>query len=99
MAPPLRVAIPQGIYRQAYRWLLQEDISTPPVLRRGSRHNRARMAAVCLCRSLTRHSVREIGAHFGGVSGQAISNLVSRTADSRQRDPDQRYLGSAGHRD
>ena len=46
----------------------------------------ARLAAVYLCRSLTRRSVREIGAYFGGVNGQAVSNLVGKMAQERERD-------------
>ena len=61
-------------------------VSAEYVLRRGSRQNPARLAAVYLCRSLTRASVREIGERFGGVNGQAISNLVSKAANERLRD-------------
>ena len=56
------------------------------VRRRGSRRNRARLAAVYLCRSLTRRSVREIGVYFGGVNGQAVSNLAGKMAHERERD-------------
>ena len=56
-------------------------VSEDYVLRRGSRRNRARLAALHLCRSLTGAPVREIGAHFGGVNGQAISNLVRKAAN------------------
>jgi len=58
-------------------------VSEDHVRRRGSRRNPARLAAVYLCRSLTGASVREIGVHFGGVRGQAISNLVKKAADER----------------
>jgi len=61
-------------------------VSEDHVRRGGSRRNPARLAAVYLCRSLTGAPVREIGAHFGGVRGQAISNLVKRTADERVQD-------------
>ncbi|MFV1967664.1 MAG: helix-turn-helix domain-containing protein [Pirellulaceae bacterium] len=56
------------------------------VRRRGSRRNRARLAAVYPCRSLTRRSVPEIGAYFGGVNGQAVSNLAGKMAHERNRD-------------
>jgi len=52
----------------------------------GSGGDTARLAAVYLCRSLTRGSVREIGAYFGGVNGQAVSNLVGKMAQERQCD-------------
>ena len=43
---------------------------------RGRRGNDARAAAIYLARALTATPVTAIGAHFGGVGGQAISNTV-----------------------
>jgi len=39
-----------------------------------------------LCRLRTGASVCEIGWHFGGVKGQAISNLVRKAGTERLRD-------------
>ena len=61
-------------------------VAADHVLRRGRRRNQARLAAVYLCRSLTGASVRAIGLHFGGVNGQAISNLVRKVTRERLRD-------------
>ena len=61
-------------------------VGTDLVRRRNSRRNPARLAAVSLCRSLTRRSARELGTHFGGVSAQAICNLARKAAHQRQRD-------------
>ncbi|HID78900.1 MAG TPA: hypothetical protein EYP56_23250 [Planctomycetaceae bacterium] len=51
-------------------------VSEEQVLRRGTRRNRARLAAVYLCRWRTGVWVSEMGRHFGGVNGQAVSKLV-----------------------
>lgn len=53
---------------------------------RGRRRNQARAVAVYLCRMLTRMSIEKIGAHFGRISGQAISNIVAKVAKQRQWD-------------
>jgi len=56
------------------------------VLSRGSRRNRPRLVAIYLCRALTRCPVVKLGEHFGGVSGQAIGNLVGKVKQERAND-------------
>lgn len=56
------------------------------LLLRGRHANDARMAAVYLCRSLTTSAVRELGDHFGRVSGQAISKTARQVAERRLGD-------------
>ena len=94
MARPLRIDIPNGIYHLTSRGLDRQPIVRDDgdrekwtgLLRRGSRRNRARLAAIYLCRSRTGVSVREIGGYFGGVNGQAISNLVRKAGTERLPD-------------
>jgi len=76
MARPLRV----DAVGKAFR------VTKDHVRRRGARLNPARLAAVCVCRSLTRRSTRELGTYFGGVSAQAICNLARQAVHQRPRD-------------
>jgi len=52
---------------------------------RGRRGNEASAAAIYVSREQTRIPVREIGRHFGNVSGQAVGNIV------RQVERDKRF--------
>jgi len=61
-------------------------VSKESVERRGRRGNQARAVAVYFCRSLTRRPVCELGRHFGGISGQAVSNTVAKIEAERKRD-------------
>lgn len=53
---------------------------------RGSHKNRPRAVALYLCRLMTRASVRELGAYFGNISGQAVSKVSTRIHQERKRD-------------
>jgi len=90
MARPLRIDVPNGIYHVTTRGL-----DRLPIVRDDADREKwtelldrvaARLATVYLCRSLTRRSVREIGEYFGGVNGQAVSNLVGKMAHEREGD-------------
>ena len=48
--------------------------------------NVARMAAVYLCRRLTRSSVEKIGSRFGGVEGSAVSHIVRQVTERISHD-------------
>ncbi|MEW6359117.1 MAG: transposase [Planctomycetota bacterium] len=59
-------------------------ISPEALRRRGSRGNEARGAAIYLSRGWTRLRGEELGAYFGGIKGQAISNTVAKISRARQ---------------
>ena len=51
---------------------------------RGTRRSPARAVALHLCRRLTREPVARLGERFGGISAQAVCNLVARVVAERR---------------
>jgi len=61
-------------------------ISADQLTVRGRKENEARSVAVYLCRRLSRASIREIGAFFGGVDGSAVSHIVAKVLEKGKGD-------------
>ncbi len=86
--PDLKVLSPrppvEAIIREvAAKW----RVSPEQILRRGRKRNRARDVAIYLSRELSGLSCQELGHHFGGLSGAAITmrhkQVLNRIAKDR----------------
>jgi REP element-mobilizing transposase RayT len=62
------------------------SVAEPSLLKRRSRGNEARAAAIYLCRRMTRHPLDELGEYFGGITGQSVSWVVANVSMRQARD-------------
>jgi hypothetical protein len=63
------------------------DVRRESLRLRGRHGNLPRRLALYLARTLTGTSLAELGSHFGGVTGQAVSLEVKRVERQRKADP------------
>ena len=93
MARPLRIDLPDGICHVTSRGLERRAIVRDDL----DRDRWGRLlgdVAVWLSRALTRASIGGLGAHYGGVSGSAVSHIVRRVDRRRaQSRPFRKQLG------
>ena len=62
------------------------DVDTEQILIKGKKRNLARDVSVYLSRNLTRLNGNELGRHFGGISGAAITMRYKVVAEQMQKD-------------
>ncbi len=55
------------------------------ILRRGNKRNEARYVAIYLSRELSGHSCQALGAHFGYISGAAISARCKHVVEAMKK--------------
>ena len=61
-------------------------VDSEQILTKGKKNNRPRDVTIYLCRKLTRLSGKELGQHFGNVSGAAIAMRCKAVSVQMQRD-------------